>query len=452
LAPVNSIRNPSVLTFGGVDSCGGAGVAADLKTFAALKIHGACVITALTAQNTEGVKAILPVESGFVRKQVEAVLNDLQIKYVKSGMLYTKENVKVVAETVEKYNLKIVVDPVFKSGVGNSLTMENVKSSYINELLPITYVLTPNIFEAEELSELKIRDLKDVKRAAVKISKFGVKNIIIKGGHLESGPVLDVFYHDGRFIFHKKPRVGVTPHGGGCSFSAALTANLAKGLDLRKAFLESEHLMEEIFHFSLKIGKGREAINPTSQLHNEAERYNVIKTLSLAVKKIEENEKFLPFIAEVGTQIGMALPYASTSEHVAAVEGRIVKGIGKAKVAGPIKFGVSKHIAAVILTCMQFDANFRSAMNLHYSEDLVNAFRKKKLTVSSFSREDEPKKIKKIEGKTLVWGVSQAIKKVGRIPDVIYDLGEVGKEPMIRILGRDALEVVKKAVIGINDL
>ena len=147
----------------------------------------------------------------------------------------------------------------------------------------------------------------------------------------------------------------------------------------------------------------------------------------------------------------MALPYASNKWHVAAVEGRIVKIGNKLQRVGCVRFGASEHIARIILTALKYNSNIRAALNLHYSPELIKAFRKIGFSVSSFDRSQEPAEIKAVEGKTLSWGTEQAIKKLGKVPDVIYDLGETGKEPMIRVLGSSATKVVEKTLSAIKE-
>ena len=191
-------------------------------------------------------------------------------------------------------------------------------------------------------------------------------------------------------------------------------------------------------------------MNPTASLFNEAEKHHVLEDVSAAAKMVEDHSEFLPYIAEVGTQVAMALPYASTKRHVAAVEGRIVKFRERARAVGCVEFGVSDHVARIILTAMKHDPSKRAALNLHYDQDLVDAFKKLGRVISSFDRRLEPPEVRAMEGGTLVWGVEEAIKAVGRVPDVVYDLGEVGKEPMIRVLGKSAIDVVEKALASME--
>jgi len=447
-------RIPCAMTIAGSDSGGGAGIEADLKTFSALGVFGTCVITAITAQNTQGVKEIFPVPPEIVKAQIRAVMEDIPVKIAKTGMLYSRGIMRVVAESVENYGIKIVVDPVLRAGAGDSLIIEEDKNSLIKFILPRAKILTPNLFEAEVISGLKIKSLEDMKSAAQKIVEIGVEAVIIKGGHLEATDqkVYDLFYHKGSFRIFEKPRMKIEPHGGGCTFSAAITSFLAKGDDLERAVEKAENFIEISFRGALKVGSGRTPVNPMAFLYNKSERAEIIEQVEAAAKTIEENPQLLPFAAEVGTQIAMALPFPSGPGDIAAIEGRIVKIRDGLKMVGPARFGASRHIANVILAAMKYDPRIRAAMNLHYDPRLVEAFRRIGCRVSGFDRSLEPVDIKRVEGKSLSWGVEEAIRKLHEVPDVIYDEGEVGKEPMIRILGRNASEVVNKALKAIESL
>jgi len=445
---------PCAMTIAGSDSGGGAGIEADLKTFSALGVFGTCVITAITAQNTQGVREIFPVPPEIVKAQIQAVLEDIPVKIAKTGMLYSRGIMKVVAESVDNYGITMVVDPVLRAGTGSSLIIDEDKDSMIEIILPRAKILTPNLFEAEAISGLKIRSLGDMKRAARKIVELGAEAVIIKGGHLKatSQKVYDLFYHRDFFRVFEKQRIGIKPHGGGCAFSAAITSFLAKEENLEHAVEKAERFIEISFRGALKVGSGRTPVNPMAFLYNKSERAEVIEQVEAAARMIEGNPHFLPFAAEVGTQIAMALPFPRGPEDVAAIEGRIVKIRDRLKAVGPARFGASRHIANIILTAMKYDPEIRAAMNLHYNPKLVEAFRRTGCKVSGFDRRLEPAEIKRVEGKSLSWGVEEAIRKIHVVPDVIYDEGEVGKEPMIRILGRNASEVVNKALKAIKSL
>ena len=441
---------PCVMTIAGSDSSGGAGVEADLKTFAALEVFGTCAITAITAQNTQGVYEIFPIPPEVVKRQIEVVLEDIEVKNIKTGMLYSRGIMEVVSDTIRSRKLKAVVDPVFRAGTGSVLVKEEDVDSLIDLMVPRATVLTPNRYEAELISGVEINNVEDMKDAAEKISELGAEAVVVKGGHLSGLEVCDLLWHKGDFRTFKKPRIEVKPHGGGCVFSSAVAAFLASGNDVADAVEKAEKFMEESLESALRVGHGRTPVNPLAHLYNEAAGMDALNNVAEAVETIENHPEFLPWIAEVGTQVGMAVSYAVNREHVAAVEGRIVKFRSLAKAAGCVKFGVSSHIASMILTVMKYDPEVRAALNLHHDARLIEAFRKAGFAVSSFDRSFEPVDTKAFEGGTLVWGITEAVKCLGRVPDVIYDLGEVGKEPMIRVFGASATDAVKKALRALS--
>ena len=442
------------ITIAGSDSCGGAGIEADLKTFAALGVYGTCAITAVTAQNTQGVRQIFPVPAEIVRRQIDVVMEDIPIQAAKTGMLYSEGVMEVVAESIVTYGLKVVVDPVLRAATGDPLILESDIEALIRLIVPRAYVLTPNVPEAEAISNVRIRSIEEMKEAAQKIAELGAGSVVVKGGHLKpmENEVHDILYHDGIFKVFGKPRIGVEPHGGGCTFSAAITAHLAAGADLTEAVERAEEFMGTSVEYSTPVGGGRAPVNPMADLYNKSEMFQVLDDVERAAEMIESHSEFLPFIAEVGTQVAMALPCPLNEKDVAAIEGRIVKFRNKAKAVGSPHYGASQHIASIILAAMKYDHKIRGAINLHYESRLVEAFRKTGFAVSSFDRKLEPTDKKHAEGKSLSWGTGEAIRSFGKVPDVIFDEGEVGKEPMIRVLGRTATEAVKKALESIESL
>ena len=441
---------PCVMTIAGSDSGGGAGIEVDLKTFAALKVFGTCAITAITAQNTHGVYEIFPVPPQIVKRQIEVVFEDMSIKIAKTGMLYSREIMEAVAEAIVRYKLRVVVDPVFRAGTGDLLVREEDKEALIKRIVPIALVVTPNRFEAEEIAQMEIKNIEDMKEAAKSIANLGAKAVVVKGGHVEGEVIVDLLHHKDEFRTFTKPRAKVEPHGAGCTFSAAIAAYLARGQGIAEAVVKAEQFMQDAITFGLKVGGGRVPVNPLAYLYNEAERFQVSESVSTAVRMVEEHPEISPYIAEVGMQIAMALPHASTRLHIAAVEGRIVKFRETLRPVGPVRFGASSHLARIILTAVNHNPTMRTALNLHYHPELVTAFEKLGFVVSRFDRKLEPPHIKAVEGGTLVWGIEEAIKAVGKVPDVIYDLGEVGREPMIRVLGTSAVDVVEKVLASLR--
>ncbi len=431
----------TALTIAGVDSGGGAGIAADLKTFAALGVHGTCVITSVTAQNTRGVLNSFDIPTAFIEEQFDAVLSDIRINCAKTGMLSSPEIVRTAAKLIRREKLPLVVDPVMAAEAGGELLKDEAVEVLIEELLPLAVVVTPNVFEAERLSGLKIKNIEDAKKAARKIHYLGAKAVIVTGGHLEG---TDVFY-DGDYTYIEGKLLKGGTHGSGCTHSAALTAEIAKGTSLIEAAQRAKKFVETAILAGVRIGGGASHVNQLAHTLTEAERYYVLKNVEEAVELIE-NKMPAELIPEVGCNIAMAISSASSILDVAAVSGRIVKLKGAAHAVGCAAFGASEHVARIALTAMQADGSMKAAMNIRYSEEALSACEKLGLSIATFSREDEPEGVS-----TMEWGVSDAIKKAGRVPDVIYDPGAVGKEAMIRLLGRNAKEVAGRAVeIGVR--
>ncbi len=432
----HSFRMKTAMTIAGVDSGGGAGIAADLKTFAALGVHGTCVVTSVTAQNTRGVLNSFDIPTEFIMEQFEAVAGDIKIDCVKTGMLSSPDIVSTVAKLIKKQKLRLVIDPVMAAEAGGKLLKDEAVGVLIEELLPLAEVVTPNVSEAEKLSGIKIRNIKDAEKAAKKIHDFGAKAVIVKGGHLEGTDIL----FDGNYTYIEGTLVKGGTHGSGCTHSAALTAELAKGTPLVEAARRAKKFVEIAILSSVKIGGGAAPVNQLAHTLEEAERYFVLKNVALASEMIE-NGMPVELIPEVGCNIAMAVSNAPSISDVAAVSGRIVRLKGKPHAVGCVAFGASSHIARIVLTAMQADGTKRAAMNIRYSEETLAACKKLGLRVESFSREDEPEGVS-----TMEWGVGEAIRRAGMVPDVIYDKGDIGKEAMIRLLGRDAVEVAGRAV------
>ena len=429
---------PTALTIAGVDSGGGAGIAADLKTFAALGVHGTCVVTACTAQNTRGVKDIFDIPADFVEKQFEAVADDIRINCAKTGMLSSPDTIRTIAKLVRRYGLPVVVDPVIAAEAGGKpLLMDEAVEILIEELLPLCAVVTPNIFEAERLSGVKIKDMNDAKTAALKIHDLGAKAVIVTGGHLDG---TDVLHADGEFTYIVGELIPGGTHGSGCTHSAAITAGLAKGTPLIEAAQRAKKFVEHAILTSIKIGRGAEPVNQLAHALAEAQRYEVLRNLEEAIELIESRRDFSELIPEVGCNIAMGIQDASLVSDVAAVSGRIVRLKGKPHAVGCVAFGASSHVARIVLTAMQADSSMRAAMNIRYSDEALVACREIGLRVASFIRDEEPQGVS-----TMEWGVNDAITKSGRVPDVVFDTGGVGKEAMIRLLGKDAVEVVRTA-------
>jgi len=431
---------PVVLTIAGTDSGGGAGIPADLKTFASIGAHGTCAITSVTSQNTTGVLGAYDLPPHVVKDQVDAVCTDMDVRWAKSGMLSSPEIVSVVAECTKKYDLQLVVDPVMAAEAGGDLLTKNALSVMRDELLPLCTVVTPNTNEASALSGIPIKDRNDAKRAAKAIAEIGVPTVIVTGGHLDAS---DVAYESENDTFTVIPGEFIKggTHGSGCTYSAALTAYLAHGHSVVESAGYAKRFVEHAIRESVPIGTGVAPVNQVSHIRMNAARYEVLDETRRAVEVLTGHGSFAKLIPEVGCNIAMAAPYASGVQDVAAVSGRIARLKGKAVNVGCVEFGASSHVARIVLAAMQFDNNIRASVNIRYSTDVLEVCKNMDLTISSFDRANEPEKTS-----TMDWGVTHAIKKYGSVPDIIHDAGGVGKEPMVRVLGESALDVAKIAV------
>ena len=444
-----SVKIPRALTIAGSDSGGGAGIQADLKTFAALGVHGMTALTAITAQNTVDVTAVQDVDVDIIRAQIKAVAEDIGVDAAKTGMLHTSEIIEAVAGEVERYGFPVVVDPVMIAKSGAALLKPEAKDTLVKSLLPLATVVTPNAMEAEAISGVKIETLEDGRNAAVKIAALSGGAVVVKGGHIlqREGKAVDILFDKCEFTFLEAERFETKDtHGTGCSFASAIAAELAKGNSIPEAVAVAKEFVNNAIRYGLRLGAGSGPLNPMANLWNDAERSRILSNVGEAVRLLESCPEMGILIAEVQMNIGMALPYASTPLDVAAVEGRIIRLKDGVKATGCPGFGVSGHVARTILAVKRFDDSIRGGMNLRYSPEAVEACEAMGLVVSSYDRREEPQEYKEKEGMTTYWGASEAVKKAGQVPDVIYHLGDWGKEPMITIVGKTAVEVAKHSV------
>jgi len=198
--------------------------------------------------------------------------------------------------------------------------------------------------------------------------------------------------------------------------------------------------------FGIKIGKGYGPVNPMAHLYRESSRYSVLMILEKAKTLLEATPEVAMLVPEVGMNIAMAIPYAESIDDVAAIEGRIVKTFEGARAVGNPKFGCSSHLARYILEIIKHDKSKMAAINLKFSNNTLETLKELGMIISFYDRTKEPEEIKKVDGITVPWGVKQAVNRIGKVPDVIYHRGDVGKEPMIVILGERAYDLAKLAV------
>jgi hydroxymethylpyrimidine/phosphomethylpyrimidine kinase len=257
------------LTIAGSDPSGGAGIQADLKTFHQMGIYGTSVLTLITAQNTQQVHAVEILSPRMVAAQLEAVLEDIPPAAAKTGALGDVGIVEVVAEKARTFAFPLVVDPVMISKHGHPLLTEPAREAMVRLLFPNAFLVTPNLHEASALTLMPVRDRASMEEAAARIAAMGPEGVLVKGGHLE-GEAVDLLYWKGTSRFYSSPRI-YTPHthGTGCTYSACITAELAKGCDLPSAIETAKRYITRAIETNPGLGKGAGPINHHAKIQEE---------------------------------------------------------------------------------------------------------------------------------------------------------------------------------------
>lgn len=435
-----------VMIIAGSDSGGGAGIQADLKAVTVLGGHAMTVITALTAQNTQGVKGVHAAPLEFVRAQFESVTEDIEVDAVKTGMLHSAELVELTAELVKGLDKPLVVDPVMVAKGGDRLLAEDAIKAVKEKLIPLATLLTPNLDEAEALLGRQVRNTDQMIQAAKDLVAMGACAALVKGGHLEDDPA-DVLFDGKEVHFFRAARID-TPHthGTGCTLASALATLLAQGREVSVAVERARLLIRRGIAGGLAIGKGHGPVNAMADIEPRLALGGCLTRVEAAMDRLEQEPGLGFIIPEVRGQLGYALPGAAGPGEVIAIQGRITDMNGRLKAAGPAKAGASQHVAKIVLTACAADPEKRTAMALCFDEELIEKARFLGWQVGEFSRADEPADVKAREGSTLEWGTGHVIEQMGLVPDLIFDRGEVGKEPVMRLLARTPEELVAKVL------
>lgn len=262
---MKSYKYPAVLTIAGSDSGGGAGIQADLKTFSALGCFGTSAITAITVQNTRGVTGIHSVPAAIVQGQIKAVIDDIKPAAIKIGMVHSAELVQAIANELKNYAVPLVLDPVMVATSGDKLIENNTIELLKRELFPLAEAVTPNLDEAQMLTDLQIENVEEMKKAARIILKTGCRSVLVKGGHLKGPRLYDVYLHqDGREqVFESDAIESTNTHGTGCTLSSAIAAFRAQGIELataiERARLYVHHAIDQ--GKDVKTGEGHGPLN-----------------------------------------------------------------------------------------------------------------------------------------------------------------------------------------------
>lgn len=410
------------LTVAASDPSSGAGIQSDLLVFSSLKVYGLSIITAVTAQNTERIISIKPLDTESIREQLDVVFEDFNINAIKVGMIYDKEIIEILYNYLKDINKPIIIDPVIKSTTNAQLLKEDAYEQH-KQLLKIATIITPNIPEAEILSGMNISNIEDAKEACKRFST----DVIITGGHFRDKPI-DILYTNNKFYEFVNERIEGEFHGTGSIFSAALTAEIAKGFNIINACKIANKYTRYAIENSYKIGKG---LLIPSLIHYTDES---MLELQRAVDILESIPNFHMLIPETETN------FVYAKDGIFGIEGRIVKS-GKYVKSGYIKENASKHVANALTIARKY-TDFKSAINIRYDEELIKIAERLGMRVKSYDRRKEPEEIKKKEGSSIIWGMEEVF--VNNRPEVVYHKGDIGKEPMIIIFGKEPMDIIDK--------
>ncbi|MFX1597390.1 MAG: bifunctional hydroxymethylpyrimidine kinase/phosphomethylpyrimidine kinase [Promethearchaeota archaeon] len=455
---------PLCLTIAGADPTSGAGIQADIRTFDRCGVHPFSVITAITYQTaTEfiGYKSL----SDELDNQLNAILTAYPIEYVKIGMIPDSKSINIIIDYIKKYNLNVILDPIFVSSAGGRLSSKGVEFEIEKLLFPYVKIITPNISEAEFYSDKYINNqidenlenLKEVAEILInklyrkKESQDLEKAVVIKSAGSNNEELFDLVLltkkKNGQlkkeFQLFKKKKVFIEGniHGSGCVFSSAITAFLAMGYTIEEAIGKAEEFFNERFQTFIEFPDKGKVIDLTISEEKQA----VVEQIKEIYNFISQSKDFSKLIPEVRMNISGSLPNATKNDEIAGIEGRITIINGYPRASGEIKFGVSDHTARLILSSKKFDNSINFVMNLKYIPELIKTLQEKKdLDIVEIVREKQPNEIKAKEFSTMEWLIKETAEKKGKVPDLIFDKGSVGKEPMIRLFGRNSKEIIDK--------
>ncbi|AEF96372.1 thiamine-phosphate synthase family protein [Methanotorris igneus] len=408
----------NILIIGGYDPTGGAGVIADAKTAKVLGVNPLTITTSIIPQNNKAVYNKVDIPKKVIKEQLDAIFEDFDVSIVKTGVL-NEDAINLILKYKKDYDFKIVCDPVLKSTTNYEFVDENLLEKHV-DLFNECYLITPNEEEFNTIINFIEKNnlwKKFDKNPYVLVTGTNDKLITLKDKN-----VIETI---------KGKKIDKEVHGTGCVFSSAIASFLCRGEELIDAIKKAKDIVLASVVYATKTKYGYNS-NPT-YINKE----KVIKNLSYALYLLKKiNFSLIP---EVGSNIAESLLLPNSFKDVAALTGRIIKNkLGGFYIVGDIEFGASEHIAKIILAAKNYDPQIRACMNIRYDEDLIDVL-SEKFSISSFDRKLEPPNVS-----TMEWGTKYACEKFGGVPDIIYDKGGDGKEPMIRVLGVDAIDVVKK--------
>jgi len=419
----------NILSIGGSDPSSGAGIQSDVKTFSNHNVYGFTAVTAITSQNTRKVTSIEPVSTKSLRAQLDSILSDFHIDAIKIGMVYNSQIIKVIHSKLRNTKVPIVVDPIIKSTTGTMLLKKSALHDYKKMMIPLADVITPNKYEAKVLSGTS-----NTNKSAKKIQSMGAKCVIITGATSSNSQISDFVLEENKEYMISGKKIPTRNHGSGCNYSASISVSLAKGNTIHYAVKAAKDYVYQSIKNSKKIGKG---VNLT---HKNIS--NGMRELSDSINNFKQIKNIYKVIPECQTNFVFAKKNPKNITDVLGISGRLVKSGKEVVTAGEIVCGGSQHVGTAVIQVSKKFPEIRSGLNIKYDPKIISKAKKSKFTVLSYDRSKEPKKSKQKENSSISWGISNCIN--AKSPDVIYHKGDVGKEPMILIFGKNPDDVIRK--------
>jgi len=420
----------NILSIGGSDTSSGAGIQSDIKTFANHDVYGFTVITTITSQNTRKVTLIEPVSTKSLRAQLDSVLSDFHVDAIKIGMVYNSQIIKVIHSKLRKFKVPIIVDPIIKSTTGAILLKKNALQDYKKMIIPLADVITPNKYEAKVLSGIS-----NMNKSAKKIQLMGAKCVIITGATSSNGKISDFILEENIEYIISGKKIPIRNHGSGCNYSASITVSLANGNTIRNAVKTAKDYVYQSIKHSKNIGKGMNITHKNIS--------NGMRELSDSINHFKQIKNIYKVIPECQTNFVFAKKNPRGVMDVLGVSGRLVKSGKEVVTAGEIVYGGSQHVGTAVIQVNKKFPEIRSGLNIKYDAKIISKAKKSKFTILSYDRNREPQKSKQKENSSISWGITSSLN--AKSPDIIYHKGDIGKEPMILIFGKNPDDVVKKA-------
>ena len=419
----------NIISIGGSDPSSGAGIQSDVKTFSNLNAYGLTVVTTITSQNTRKVTSIEPVSIKSLNAQLDSILSDFHIDAIKIRMVYNSQIIKAVRSKIGKLKIPIVVDPIIKSTTGGVLLKKNALHDYKKMIIPLADIITPNKYEAKVLSGIS-----NIIKSAKKIQSMGAKCVIITGAIVSNNQISDFILEENREYIISGKKIPITNHGSGCNYSASIAVSLAKGIRIHSAVKIAKDYVYQSIKNSIEIGKGFN-ITHTDNLNGKKELLDSINNF----KQIKNIYKAIP---ECQTNFVFTKKNPKTIKDVLGISGRLVKSGKEIVTAGEIVYGGSQHVATAVIHVNKKFPEIRSCLNIKYDTKIISKAKKSGFTILSYDRTGEPRKSKRRENSSISWGISNSLKT--KSPDIIYHKGDMGKEPMILIFGKNPQDVIRK--------